>query len=199
MLERFESPKAKCEYPFVQKPNIDREGKYKDRYKITLILDKENPEHLEFLKITAKYFKESKGKNNPIKPHLDENKNPTGYGAATFVSNAKFPDGSDKDPIPTYDSRSNLIERNTNFIANGSVVKVNWSPYPYTTGEGGLSLILNAVQVIELIEWEGVKFKEEEGYVAEKKDDLFSGSPNPLPSPPEKSTLEEDGIPEDLW
>ena len=198
MLDKFESPKAKCEYPFVQKPNIDREGKYKDRYKITLIVDKENKEHVEFLKLIAKYFKESKGKNNPVKAHLDEDKNPTGFGAVTFVSNAKFPDGSDKEPIPTYDSKGNREERKDNFIANGSVVKVNWSPYPYKTGEGGLSLILNGVQIIDLIPWEGgdVKFKEEEAYVAEKEEPLFSGNPDPR----KKSALEEEtSLPKNLW
>ena len=196
MLERFESPKAKCEYPFIQKPSIDKKGKIKDRYKINLILDKENPEHVEFIKHVNKLVKESPGDRSPIKKHLDENDNPTGYGVVTFVSNAQFKDGTTKEPIPTYDSKANLIKRDNNFIANGSVVKVNWSPFPYEVGESaGLSLLLNGVQIIELIEWEGVKFAEEDGYVAEKKDDLFSGSPDPR----EKSTLEEEGIPEDLW
>jgi len=80
-----------------------------------------------------------------------------------------------KNQIPTFDSKANKIMREENFIANGSTVRVNWSHGFYTQGGGGVSLYLNSVQVIELIEWEGGSasdygFGVEEGYEEVKND-----------------------------
>jgi len=196
-LEKFVTPKGKCEFIYLQKPNIDPEGVYRDRYKINFIIDKSNKEHMELAAHITKLFKATKGEYNPLKPHLDKEKKPTGYGVVTFASNYEYPDGTKRGPIPTVDSKGNKIERPDNFVGHGSVVRVNWSATSFSQNKGGLSLILNGVQIIELVEYENtVEFSEEEGYVAEKEEPLFSGNPDPR----KKSALEEEtSLPKNLW
>jgi hypothetical protein len=57
-------------------------------------------------------------------------------------------------------------------IGWGSTVKVSYSPIQYTVnGKSGVTMYFNAVQVIELVEYEGSEgsvFGKEEGFVAEE-------------------------------
>ena len=42
-LERFNTPKAKCLWACLQRPNVSKTGEYKDAYQISLILDPKKP------------------------------------------------------------------------------------------------------------------------------------------------------------
>ena len=57
-------------------------------------------------------------------------------------------------------------------IGWGSTVKVSYSPIQYTVnGKSGVTLYFNAVQVIDLVEYEGTEtsgFAKEEGFIAEE-------------------------------
>ena len=74
-------------------------------------------------------------------------------------------------------------------IGWGSTVKVSYSPVPYTVnGKSGVTLYFNAVQVIDLVEYENETsaFGKEEGFVAEEPAD------NPFVSSTEEVTTETD-------
>lgn len=168
-LEKFNTPKAKCLWACLQRPNISKTGEYKDAYQISLILDPKKPEHKELLIKVEGLHGESGGKakrgesKHPIKIIRDKEGKKTGLYEVKFIS--YFVDS----PIDTFDAKTNKILRENNFIANESLVKVNWSYGFYKQGGGGVSLYLNAVQVIDLIEWEGRNAEDygiesEEGY-----------------------------------
>ena len=70
-------------------------------------------------------------------------------------------------------------------IGWGSTVKVSYSPVPYTVnGKSGVTMYFNAVQVIDLVEYENETsaFGKEEGFVAEEPAD------NPFVSSEEVTT-----------
>ena len=74
-------------------------------------------------------------------------------------------------------------------IGWGSTVKVSYSPVPYTVnGKSGVTMYFNAVQVIDLVEYENETsaFGKEEGFVAEEPAD------NPFVSSTEEVTTETD-------
>lgn len=91
-----------------------------------------------------KHTGEKMKKQNPIKRELDENDQPTGKFYVTFKTAEKF-------KPPVYDRAGNLIDKQ---IGNGSKVRVSYIEYIYTAFGGGLSFYLNAVQVMELTEFQ---------------------------------------------
>ena len=170
--ERFTTPFGECMYPFLQQPSIDKsDNNFPDVFKITLVCTKE---HDELLKQIIALYKDSGGtetlgeKGHPIKFHKTiEGKQVDGTFDIVFKSKAEF-----YDHIFTCDSDGREIVRLKNFVANGSVVRVNWS-YAYYNKKGnkGVSLFLNGVQIRDLIEWQGLGademgFNQVEGYKA---------------------------------
>jgi len=166
MAERFTTPIAPCKYAHLQEPNVDQTGKYKPKFKITLVLDSKNPEHKELLTHISNLNKTGKGLDkkeeltdadkdklntkNPIKKQKDEDGNYTGLFEVSFKTNPDFVPS-----IPTFDSKGTKFANTKNFIANDSTVRVGWSYKFYEQDSGGVSLFLHAVQVIDLIEWAG--------------------------------------------
>jgi hypothetical protein len=171
MPERFKTPWLECMYPFLQVPKHDNKGDYEDAFEITLVLSDQVQEHKNLLNQIAALHNEGGGtqeigeKKHPIKKAVDDNKKviPHTYHVR-FKSLAEY-----CDHIPTFDAQGNKILRERNFVANGSVVCVNWSYGFYKQGGGGVSLFLNGVQIKELIEWMGnsaedLGFEKTEGY-----------------------------------
>jgi len=194
-MERFKTPWVECMYPFLQAPKVDRNGEYEDSFEITLILGNKNQDHKDLLNHLVKLQKESGGtqtigdKKHPIKLQKDDNGKviPDTF-LVRFKSKAEF-----CDHIPTFDAKGDKILREKNFVANGSVVRVNWTYGFYTQGGGGVSLFLNGVQIKELIEWEGhsaedLGFDKTEGY-SEIDKPTTDGRTEP-PDPKEDSTRE---------
>ena len=153
--EKFTTPFAKCLYPFLQQPKVDREGEYESVFQITLVL---TSEHKDLLNQISSLYKAAGGKveigekGHPIKLHKDaEGKVVPDSFTVSFKTKADF-----CDQIPTFDAFSQKFNRESNFVANDSVVRVNWSFGNYNTaGNKGVSLFLNGVQVKDLVEWEG--------------------------------------------
>jgi hypothetical protein len=181
--EKFVTPIAECMYACLQQPNVSKDGQYESAFQIVLVLDSTNKAHHELLEhvrnlhcegVKEKDKGKAKSKGHyPIRPHEDEAGNiiPDKY-RVRFKTREDF-----ADQIATFDAKGNRIFRDKNFIANGSRVRVSWSYKFYTQGSGGVSLFLNGVQVIELIEWQGhtadmLGFKEEEGYQDEGKTEI---------------------------
>jgi hypothetical protein len=165
--EKQLSPITKCMWAHLQKPNISNTGEYKDSYQITLVLDPKDSKHKDLLTTIANLHKSSGSKvelgmaKHPIKIHKDEAGNAAGKYEVRFKT--------EYGPVPTFDAKGQPIIRDKNFVANDSEVRISFSHSFYKQGGGGVSLFLNSVQVINLIEWQGgtaedYGFTEEEGY-----------------------------------
>ena len=94
---------------------------------------------------------ETAGGGNPIKwekikdPKDESKKVKTGLLTVQFHTGAKFKPGLfDANGVPLADGV---------LVGNGSKVRVNYSPKEYTGFGGGITLYLNAVQVLELVEF----------------------------------------------
>jgi hypothetical protein len=87
------------------------------------------------------------GKNVPIRRELvkDANgvKTPTGLWHATFKTSERF-------KPKLFDDEGHPIDV---MVGNGSKVRVNYTPAAYEGLGGGITLYLNAVQVVELVEY----------------------------------------------
>lgn len=85
-------------------------------------------------------------KQMPIKRELDADDKPTGRYYVTFKTNAKFKPG-------IFDKFGEAIPESI-LIGNESKIRVSYTPAPYDTFGGGIALYLNAVQVLELVEYQ---------------------------------------------
>lgn len=84
-------------------------------------------------------------KQMPIKRELDVDEQPTGRYYVTFKTGEKF-------KPPVFDKFGVVIPE-TVLVGNDSKVRVSYTPVEYTAFGGGIALYLNAVQVIELVEY----------------------------------------------
>lgn len=84
-------------------------------------------------------------KQSPIKRELDEADKPTGRFYVTFKTGDKFKPG-------VFDRFGNPIPESV-MIGNGSMVRVNYVENTYTAFGGGINFYLNAVQVLDLVEY----------------------------------------------
>lgn len=183
--EQFRTPFRKCMYPFLQKPQ-ESDG-YKDTFKIALILNGQNKEDADILRQISQMHKDAGGtqksteRGHPVKKYAEKHIEDDGTEKWIDVKDTytvtfkRYADNCDH--IPTYDTKNNVLWEENNFVANGSVVKVAWSPYFYDTGGNkGVFLSLDGVQIKELIRWQGVDADslgfdtDTEGYV--KDDDV---------------------------
>ena len=117
----------------------------------------------------------------PYKEVEDDNGNETGEIQMKFKMKAKIQlkDGSVYEPKPVVvDSKAQPIKDPDFRIGNGSICRIQFDAAPYcmpSTKTAGVSLRLNAVQVLSLVEYGGNSdFEEEEGF--EFKND----SPKPV-------------------
>lgn len=118
----------------------------------------------------------------------DEDGNETGYVLMNFKSKASGVSKKTGKPwkrtIPVFDSKRSPIDLSSITIGNGSKIKVAYTASPfYTASIGvGISLRLEAVQVIELVEYgvrsaDGYGFSEEDGFDADvHADTAFANS-----------------------
>lgn len=81
----------------------------------------------------------------PVKREFDQDDKPTGNFYVTFKTGAKFKPG-------VFDKYGRVIPETT-LIGNGSQARVNYTPSVYEGFGGGIALYLNAVQVMELVEY----------------------------------------------
>lgn len=190
-LETIVSPAGIAKFPRLNKPETEVNGKTLDkpRYKVTLVLDESAPGVAEFKakleklhsvaiavaekarKADPKRAKKPLKVNDTIRPHTDESgAEVEGKFEITAKTNAETKDGTPK-AIKMFDAKGSVVSAK---IGGGSTLKLSLSPDGYDSNLGaGLSLYLNAVQIIDLQEFGGGNaksfgFGEEEGYAAEE-------------------------------
>ncbi len=110
-------------------------------------------------------------KQKPLKRELDENDKPTGRVYATFKTGEDFRPG-------VFDKYKQVIPE-TVLIGNGSKVRVNYSPSTFEGFGGGINFYLNAVQVMELVEYQA---KTADAYGFDGEEPPTQGDDGPPPS-----------------
>ena len=208
--ETFYTPEAPCMWAFLQEPKVDPDGEYEDAYQISLVLGKDT--HAELLHQISELHKAAGGtakpgdKGHPIKAHKTKNEDGT-YTVVPNFYEVRFKTKAEYAPlgITTLDSSKNVIFRDKNFVANGSVVSVAWTFSNYDNkGNKGVALFLNAVQIKDLIEWTGgfdvenSKFEvNEDGYksgdTVEQADPGFPDEPGSDLGEQDPGPISEDG------
>ena len=193
--ERITSPKGCAHFPHLIKPDtkFDPIGVYRTG----LILDMQNEEHMEFIQLLDKMVDENveitkaklkkSGKAGKIKSivrksaydeEYDNEGEPTGRFIVKFKNKAyiQFEDGNIKDLKPAlFDSQGKPCSPEA--IWGGSVLRINFTPFPYyvgATGLTGVSLKMNAIQIIELVQGgqgnaSSFGFGKEDGFVAQQQ------------------------------
>lgn len=133
---KFISPKGIANYPHLSEP--DTKGQYADnKFKTKLVIPaKDAKQFVEFLKAEgAKHFGKKQHKLPAVK---DEN------GNIVIIAKSKFKPG-------VFDSRNNPVTKDLK-IGGGSTLRLGGVLFMY---KDGVSLQLNQVQVIDLVEYGG--------------------------------------------
>ena len=117
-------------------------------------------------------------KQMPIKRELDIDEQPTGRFYVTFKTGEKF-------KPPVFDRFGIVIPENI-LVGNESKVRISYTPAEYTAFGGGIALYLNAVQVIELVEYrassaDAYGFDVEKLQTTETPPHAFSDFPDDIP------------------
>jgi len=147
--------------PFTDSKTGKEKGEKK--YQIDLVFDPKDPLWNTWVKNLSEAVKKV-GTQSPLKKEFDVNDEPTGRYYVTFKTSDKFkPNVFDKHGRPMTDVK----------IGNGSKVKVSYMENEYEAFGGGINLYLNAVQVIELVEF-GTYTADSYGFEVVPIDDEFS-------------------------
>ena len=159
--QRMTTPVGECRWAHLNTPKApfkDEHGREKGtaKYQVDVLFDPKQPAWNAWAKELAAKIKalpEVKDKKtdtvtpkqNPLKKELDSNDQPTGNYYCTFKTSDKF-----KPAI--FDSWGKPFPGEVN-IGNGSKIRVSYVESPYSAFGGGIVMYLNAVQVIELMEF----------------------------------------------
>lgn len=154
---RLITPIGEAKWAHIHTPKTPFDGKGNPKYQIDVVFEVTDESWKKWAKDLSdkvralpeqidKKTGETYKKQQPIKRELDANDEPTGRYYATFKTSDKFKPGIfDKcgKPIPP-----------EILIGNGSRVRVAYTENIYEAFGGGINLYLNAVQVVELIEYQ---------------------------------------------
>lgn len=187
--EQFITPKGKALWPSLRAPE-QFEGQDVG-YTIKMMFTKEDTEKFEaFLSEqleAAKASKDFEGKRWGKEPSLGRGETKEGDVYFKFKMKNSYVSKKTKEVItrhvPIFDAKGKPLPKNID-VGNGSTCKVAYSIYPFYKSSKlyGLSLRLNAVQVLNLVERgeagtsESYGFGQEEGYSAPCDDEAESPS-----------------------
>lgn len=152
-------------------------------YTCKIILSKEETDNLENFLLkeleAAKQSEEFKGKKWSSEPSMGTGETKDGETYFKFKKKASYVSKKTREvvhtTVPIFDSKGKPLPKDIE-IGNGSRVRVAYSILPFHMSKvnNGLSLRLEAVQVIELRQYganaENFGFKEEEGYSAPEQE-----------------------------
>lgn len=160
--ERKITPVGEAKWAHVHTPKaafVDEHGQTKGqpKYQIDVYFDSGDPEWEIWAKDIMDKIRampdhvdkgtgEKKPKQIPIKNELDENDKKTGRYYVTFKTSDKFKPG-------VFDLYGHIIPETT-LIGNGSRVRVSYTENQYHTFGGGINFYFNAVQVLDLVEYQ---------------------------------------------
>jgi hypothetical protein len=176
--ERKTTPVGEAKWANIHNPKaafVDEHGNKKGdpKYQIDVVFSKDDPMWaswakavMEKLRAMPEQSDKKTGtalqKQTPIKYELDENDQPTGRFYVTFKTSDKFKPG-------VFDLYGKVIPETT-LIGNGSKVRISYIENVYPGFGGGINFYLNAVQVVNLIEYKPQN-AEAYGFPVEPQDD----------------------------
>jgi hypothetical protein len=192
--ETLISPTGIASYPHLNNPDT-RFSDQTPQYKVKLRLDPNDKSTQDFIakleqlravgfeelkKSTPKYASRMKLEYDVFKEEFDKEGNPTGFVTFEFKCKAEYKQKNTgklvKIEPKLIDSKNKPFNRDTK-IGGGSRLRVAFTPIPFafSNTKVGLSLRLEAVQVIELATYGGASpFDEVEGGFS-AEDETFSG------------------------
>ncbi len=158
-LKNAITPKGVLSWPYVAKP--DTRYNPEGVYKTSLVLQAEDAAPL--MELCKTQFVEEYGQAKLAKANMPFEVNEES-GEVTFKFKSK------RQPT-VYDAKGKVIKKVPQ-ISSGTIAKVATAINPYATGINvGVSLYLNDIQVLELVEYGGgAKFAAEDGYEYEEDD-----------------------------
>jgi len=149
-MERLLTPVGEAKWAHVQEPKAGFNDKEEPKYCIDVVFSPDDAEWAEWAK-GIKVLADEAGGGNPVK--WEKNKDPndpkkklkTGNLVASFHTSVKMKPGLfDYKGVPMGDEV---------LVGNGSMVRINYSPKAYPGFGGGVTLYLNAIQVMDLVEF----------------------------------------------
>ena len=184
-IAKMVSPKAKCKWVNVKRPHPEY-----DVYQINLLLPAKSKQAKDWMaqidNWIAEEVKSSGKKPSEYVPYKEDGDDII----FKFKQKASIRgrNGESRDvKIMVVDSQMKPCNVD---IGWGSTVKVSYSPIPYTVnGKSGVTMYFNAVQVIDLVEYEGSDtsgFAKEEGFISEEP------SENPFVTSEDESTSDDE-------
>lgn len=197
--EKFITPAGIAKFPRLNKPETEVNGSpCAPRFKVTLILDEKEKGVPEFLKkiqalhdaaiakAEAKKKADPKRKNKPLKINEtvralldDEGNQVEGKYEIVAKTAAETKEGTPK-TVKMFDAKGKPVKAN---VGGGSTLKLSVVTEDYDSNLGaGLSIYLNAVQIIDLVEFGGGSaksygFGEEEGFSGEDTEETPEDAP----------------------
>jgi hypothetical protein len=172
------SPAGEARWPHLKEPEVF-EG-VEQGYTVKLVLNKEETDAL-LARIAAEWEKseesEKVAKGSKVEPYLGGSVNKNGDFEFKFKTKASYKTSNGdivKRKVPMFDAKGRAGEFN---LGNGSTIRVSFQFIPfYKSGKAfGVSLWMEAVQVIKLVEFGGSAgnanaygFEETDGYDSEQ-------------------------------
>lgn len=184
--EMITTPAGLAYWAKVFDPEENRLDPSKPRsWSVSLALKQDSTEALQLMtRIEEAFFsfhgKGAKQSKNawPFKEQTDREVVLTGLVEFRFKKNETTKKGNTLTAPAVYDAKKGPWPEGT-LIGNGSTIKVAFSPWGWEdmTGRKGISLSLEAVQVLDLVPYESMDprdaFDEEDGYVADPRAAAF--------------------------
>lgn len=191
------TPKGVLAYPHLNTPDSKFDAN-KPKFKVTLLLPAKDPATQELMKkldvAAAAAFAEKKAENpkaaktmemaQPYYEETDEEGNETGNIKFNISMNAQYQDKKTGKIVKLKpalrDAKKNELNPDKVKIGGGTEAKIALCPVPYynaSSKKAGVSLQLQGVQVIKLVEFGangGNYFDEEDGYEATDDDEAPS-------------------------
>jgi len=215
---RITTPKGIAKFPRLSSP--DTKFNPDGEYRVTLLLDPEkDKEFLDELDAMAdaavqkaqeenKKYRKVMQRQEPYKMELDQDGEETGKVEVKFKMRAhvKSKDGKEYSFAPAlFDAQGKPIDPAKINIGGGSIIRVNFTPNPYfvaATKAVGISLQLNAVQVLELVQYNGgdaasFGFEQEEGFSVDDIDSTVDDNDDFTDDADDDSDTAEDDITEE--
>lgn len=181
-LQKLISPIGEAMWAHVHTPKKPFEDKGEPKFQIDVLFDPKDPAweplvtdiRKQLVDLPDQWDKKKDPpvkmmKQSPIKRELNEQDQPTGKLVATFRTSAKFKPG-------VFDKYKRPVPPET-MIGNGSKVRVAYSPNTYEGFGGGINFYLNAVQVMELVEYQN-KSADSYGFDGEAPPDENDAQPS---------------------
>ena len=167
--EKLLTPVGNAKWAHVFKPEEAFSKKEKPKFKIDVCFDEANPDWKPFcaniramVDALPASIDEDTGKpakrKYPMKREMDKDDKPTGRWFIQFKSGEQYP--------PKVFDKFNQPMDGSKLIGNESKVRISCIAQSYEGFGGGITLYMNAVQVIELVEYKG-STAESYGFTAE--------------------------------